>query len=255
MGKINFAEILDVAKKASIKYAPEILTGLGITGLLTAIGLAVKVTPKALTLIDEAKKEKGEDLTKLETVKTVWKCYIPVAGAAVVSSACIIFASKESRRRNAALAAAYSLSESAITEYKDKVIETVGEKKEQDIQDAIAKDEIDKNPVVLKEVIETGDGKTLCYDPFGGRYFRSDIDFIKTAIVDINFLMINDTSAQLNDFYDKIHLNNSIAGEILGWDVNNGKLSLKASAQISESGEPCIVVKFNIPPTCDYEKY
>ena len=37
----------------------------------------VKATPKALSLLEQAKEEKGEELTKLETVKIAGPAYIP----------------------------------------------------------------------------------------------------------------------------------------------------------------------------------
>ena len=51
------------------RNASTILTGLGSIGVLTTTITAVKATPKALHLIEEAEKEKGEKLTKWETIK------------------------------------------------------------------------------------------------------------------------------------------------------------------------------------------
>ena len=60
------------------KHSPEILTGIGVTGMITTTVLAVKSTPKALILIEEKKKELGTDkLTTIEVVKAAWKPYIP----------------------------------------------------------------------------------------------------------------------------------------------------------------------------------
>lgn len=55
-------------------------------------------------------------------------------------------------KRTAALATAYKLSETALTEYKEKVVETIGEKKEQLVRDKIDKDHIDKDPVSKKRL-------------------------------------------------------------------------------------------------------
>ena len=55
------------ATKASLKkHSPEILTGIGIAGMITSTVLAVKATPKAMARVEEAREEKGEDLTKAE---------------------------------------------------------------------------------------------------------------------------------------------------------------------------------------------
>ena len=59
------------------RNASTILTCIGGAGVIATSVMAVKATPKALSLLDEAKEEKGEDLTVLETVKVAWKPYIP----------------------------------------------------------------------------------------------------------------------------------------------------------------------------------
>ena len=60
------------------KHSPEILTGIGIAGMITTVVIAVKSTPKAIKLIEEKKTEhNAETLTPLETVKAAWFCYIP----------------------------------------------------------------------------------------------------------------------------------------------------------------------------------
>ena len=48
------------AKKVFVKKAPAILTGIGVAGGFAATISAVKATPKALRLIEEAEKEKGD---------------------------------------------------------------------------------------------------------------------------------------------------------------------------------------------------
>lgn len=252
MKKVNFAGITNMAKHFITHYSSEILVATGIVGMLTTTVIAVRATPKALRLIEEAKEEKGEELTKLETVKAAAKVYIAPTITAVTSTACIIGASKINRRRNAALATAYAISEAALNEYKEKVITAIGEKKEQEIQDAIAKDDIDRAPVHTKEVFITDKGNTLCYDVMSGRYFRSSMEALKSAICDLNFQMMDDVWVSLNDFYDTIGLKNTQNGDLLGWSVTDGKIQPQFSSQLSERGEPCLVLKYNIAPSYNY---
>lgn len=252
MKKINFAGAINITKNLVTRYSSEILVVTGIVGMLTTTVIAVKATPKAMQIIEEAKEEKGEELTKLETVKAAAKVYIAPAITAVTSTACIIGASKINRKRNAALATAYAISEAALNEYKDKVVATIGEKKEREIQDAIAKDDIDRVPVHTKEVFLTDNGNTLCYDVMSGRYFRSSMESLKSAICDLNFQMMDDVWVSLNDFYDTIGLKQTQQGDLLGWSVTDGKIQPRFSSQISEKGEPCLVLKYNIAPSYNY---
>lgn len=255
MSKLNLSKLIKNTQFVLSKHSPEILTGLGIAGMITTTVLAVKATPKALMCIDDAAYEKEElSLTGVEKVKACWKCYIPAAITGTVSIACLIGASSVNARRNTALATAYKLSETALTEYREKVVETIGEKKERNIKDAIAKDNVEKNPVMQQNVIITGKGDTLCYDKLFGRYFKSDIDALKKIENELNRRMFSESYISLNDFYYEVGLDGVDAGEDLGWNIDNGYIDLNFSSQLSSDGQPCLVVNFNIPPKYEYYK-
>lgn len=251
---MNTKTFFDTAVTVAKKHNPEILTGIGVAGMITAIITAVAATPKALSLIEEKKKEKKvEDLSPVETVKTVWFCYIPTTITATLSIACVIGASKVNMKRNAALAAAYSLSETALKEYKDKVVEVVGEKKCEKIKDEIAKDKIVSDPVSLKEVIITDKGQTLCYDALSGRYFKTDIDSVRKAENNLNQKMLMEDYVTLNDFYYELGLDNIELGDDLGWTyTNTGLINLEYSSQLASDGTPCLVVGHRTPPRYDF---
>jgi len=225
------------------------MTGIGIAGMITTTIIAVRATPKALRLINE--EQTSEILTKKEIFLTTWKCYIPAGVTGVLSIACIIGGQKESLRRGAALATAYSISENALKLYKEKVVETIGEKKEQLIRDAVAKDEIQQNPVINREIIITEKGNTLCYDSISARYFKSDIDELKKIENIINHRLISDMFISLNEFYDEIGLKHSSIGNDIGWNVDK-QLQLSFSAQLSEDNNPCIVLNYDVAPSYDY---
>ena len=238
------------------KNSPTILIAIGVSGMIVSTGFAIEATPKAVKLIERKKEElKKEKLEPLEVVKTVWKCYIPTAITCVLSSACIIGANSVNAKRNAALATAYTISETALREYKDKVVETIGEKKEQSIRDAIVKDQIDRNPMTKNEVIFTGKGTTKCYDPWSSRYFDHDPEKIRKAINDLNYQLINDGYVTLNDFYYDIGLEETKSGAILGWGVEKGQVRFRFSSQVSDNEVPCLVLEFINPPYYDYDRY
>lgn len=260
MNKPNFTQIFNIVRTFTVKHSPEILTGIGIAGMITTTVLAVKATPKAMKKIDEVKrKEDREKLTKVDTFKACWKVYIPAAVTGAASVTCLIGANNVHLRRNAALAAAYKLSETALTEYKDKVVETIGEKKEQVIREKINEDKIKENPVSKNEVYVTKKGETLCYDPLSGRYFKSSIEAIKKAVNDLNGEMLRDSFGyvSLNEFYDKLGLDNIKVGEDLGWhqDCGSGLIEIDFDTKIAEDNEPCIVLEYIRPPKYDYTKF
>ena len=257
MGKTNLATITKDVRKFASKRSPEILTGIGIAGMITTTILAVRATPKALELIEEQKEEESVDeLSSFEVVKVAWKPYIPAMVTCVVSTACLIGASSVNTKRNAALATAYKLSETALSEYRDKVVETIGEKKEHIVRDKVAEERVKKNPVSKNEVIVTGNGKTLCFDPISGRYFMCSIETIKRAENDLNKQMLHDISGyvSLNEFYDELGLDHTSVGDDLGWNTDQ-LIDINFSSQLNDNGEPSVVLDYLVAPKYDYYKF
>ena len=68
---------LALMKKGLIKASPWILMGIGTVSHVGTVIFAVKATPKAILLLEEAEKEKlkttGEQLTLIEKAKATWK--------------------------------------------------------------------------------------------------------------------------------------------------------------------------------------
>lgn len=259
MNKQNVTKAFKDFRKAVSKRSPEILTGIGIAGMITTTVLAVKATPRALELIEEAEDYKfesgeGNALTKIETIKAAWKPYIPSMVLGVASTTCLVCANTVSSKRTAALATAYKLSETALTEYKEKVVETIGEKKAAVIKENIAKDKVAKDPVKSKEIIITGGGESLCYDAMSGRYFKSDIDRIKRAVNEVNRTLTYEMYVSLNEFYSEIGLRPTKQGDLLGWNLDDGLLDIDFSSTLSEDGTPCVVIEYNIAPRYDYSR-
>lgn len=254
MKKIKFANVGTNIKETLIKKSPEILIGLGVTGMISTTVMAVKATPKALQIVKKKEEEENRELSKKEVVQTVWKCYIPTAVTGIISISCIVGASRVNAKRNAALATAYSLSETAFSDYKEQVIETIGEKKESEVQDKVAKKKLENESVVNKEVFITDKGNSLCYDSVSGRYFYSDVEAIKKAENELNKRMMSEMYLSLNEFYYALGLRSTVLGNELGWNISDGLLDIHYSSQIADDGRPCLVLEYRIAPRYDYAK-
>lgn len=256
MKKPNLSQFIKDVRVTMVKHSPEILTGLGIGGLVTTTILAVRATPKALRLIEEKKRQEHlDELTPIETVKTTWKCYVPAAIIGTTSIACIIGATSVNMRRNAALATAYKISETALSEYKEKVIETIGEKKEQTVKDKVAEKRLKENPVNKNSVIVTKKGNTLCYDHWSGRYFYSDRDQIVRAVNELNRRMLSEGYISLNELYDALELDHIPVGYELGWNIDRGLIELDLGSHLNDEGTPCLVLDYTIAPRQGYSKF
>jgi len=270
MSKFSLPKVVKTITTFATKNSPAILTGLGVTGMFLAIGSAVSATPKALKKIEEEKErqneelyqkavENGEDnipvienLKPVDVVKVTWKYYLPATVSALLATACIIGGCSVNIKRNAALATAYTLSETALREYKDKVVETFGEKKEQAVRDSIAQDKVRANPVKNNEVIITGRGETLCYEAFGGRYFKSDIEKIRRVENELNRRMLSEHYISLNEFYYELGLKPTEGGEDMGWNLNGGFIDAHFSPVLTENDEPCLAISFHVAPRYDF---
>lgn len=254
MNKTDFSRFTKKVGMKMSQHSPEILTGIGVAGMISSTVLAVRATPKALVLIQDAKDEKQDDLTPVETVKVAWKPYIPAAVTGAASVACLIGAGSVNARRTAALATAYKLSETALTEYRDKVTETIGEKKEKEIRKQVARDRLEKTQVNPKTVIVSGKGDTLFIDPIGGREFRASVDAIKKAEIHLNKRVTQEWYASLNDFYCELGLPSTKTGGDLGWKQDDGYVDIDFYPD-SKDDEPCFVLDYSVAPKYDYSKF
>ena len=123
---------LDLKIGRSLKKAsPTILTCIGAAGVVATAVLAVKATPKADSLIkaDSRRNHDGDPYaaTKLEAVKSCWKCYIPAAATGVATIICIFGANTLNKKQQASLASAYALVNRSYSDYKHKLKELYGE--------------------------------------------------------------------------------------------------------------------------------
>lgn len=228
--------------------SPAILTGIGVAGVLSTVALAIKSTSDAIYAINEEEARLNQYLTNRDKVELVWKLYIPTAASSALTIVAIIGSNRISTRRNAALIGLYSMADTALKEYQDKVADTIGKKKEEKIRDEIAKDKLDNNPVEGREILVTGKGDCLFFDTLSGRYFRSDLETVRRIQNDFNELLFNDMFLPVNDLYDLLGLEPTDLGRSAGWDVQNGKLDIRFSAKIATDGEPCIVLDYTIEP-------
>ena len=256
MKKLSFKEIQKGVIRGLRKHSPEILTGIGIAGMIFTTVEAVRVTPKALRLIDQKEIEDNKRLTPVEVVKTTWKCYVPVVITGALSTACLIGASSVNLRRNAALATAYSLSETALKEYQEKTLEVAGEKKEQEIRNAIAKEQLAKVPLDEARIFDTGNGDQLCFDPLSGRYFRSDPDgFIRKCETILNKRLRDEVTLSMNEYFEELGLPtvDRSVGDSLGWDINEGRGYIDLDFEWildppDREGVKCCVIGHRNPP-------
>lgn len=250
--------LLKTAQKFTIDNAPAILAGTAVAG---TVGTAIAVGKASFQASDDIRREelrKGDPVygpyehTTKEKFQLVWKHYIPAAGIAATTIVCIISGATVAGRRNAALIAAYSVSETMFSEYKDKVLEQFGENKEQKVRDAVAQDHIDQNPWVNREVVFAGSGEVPCYEAITGRWFHNKAENIRQAQNKINLQIINGEYVSLNEYFDEIGLEPTAMGEDVGWNSAT-PLEIQFSSILDDKQVPALHLGYRRLPVPNYD--
>lgn len=248
------------AEKLVTDNSPLLLTAIGVTGTITTAYLAARGGMRAQAILEDERvarsirRKAGEPeivLNRKEKFELVWKLYIPAVSTATFTCAAIVCANRIGTRRAAAVAAAYSVSEKAFVEYRDKVIEKIGEKQEKEVRDEIAQDRVRRMPPSNEVMITpTYDGQVLCLDTFSQRYFMSDMQTLRKAQNDINAQVLHSDSATVTDYYNAVGLEPTAISDEMGWNSDK-MLELHFSSTLTEhkgSEVPCMVVDFATMP-------
>lgn len=245
--------------RALSKNSPTILTALGVAGLLSTVVLAIKATPKAVLIVEMEEKYRLENfqdedyntlpIPPLDIVELTWREYVPTVAMGLATIACMVGSNHINLRRNAALASLFSITETALREYQAKVVEQIGEKKEEKIRGEISQDHLDANPMNKSSIIITGKGQYPCFDFFSKRYFLSDIEALKKAENIFNQRLLRSGWLGINEFYEEIGLEGIELGTEMGWIAERSLMELRFyTMQTKDSGEPCLVVDYMVSP-------
>jgi hypothetical protein len=141
------------------------------------------------------------------------------------------------------MTAAYSLSERAFSEYKDKVKEKLGERKEQSVRDAIAEDKVRNNPPGQNIVVIGGEGNCLCYELHTGRDFVSSMAALEKARNELNARLLREDFVYMHNFYDLAHIPHTESDYDFGW-TSDRLMELEFTSLIHE-GKPVLAFAYN----------
>lgn len=227
--------------------APVLLTVAGIGGFVTSLGMAVSTT-RLVTRRSEALPAYS---THAEELRIHWRMYIPTVSLALASAIAIVAGHSINSRRGAALLGAYKLTEKALTEYQEQVVEIVGSDVEKKIRESVSVKQVQDNPTGDTSVIFSGTGKQLCFDSYTSRYFESDMETIRKAQNTINERILSQDYVSHNEFYNELGLENSIVGEQVGWNTTR-LLSLRFDATLNDRGVPVMVIDYERLPLANY---
>lgn len=234
------------------KNSPLILTIVSGIGVITTTIFAIKATPKALELIDEAEKEKGEKLTNIEKIKVGWKPYICTGISALSTILCIISIQYLNSKRQTNIISAYALLENAFKGYRNNIKELYTEEADKLAMQEIVKAQYDPDYEPI------GD-EDLFFDYQGMRFFKSTFDHVIQAEKRFKESLISRGYACINEYYDYLGIPRVDFGYQLGWaDIeNNDPYNVKELDFIYEEtvvggSVKCWIINTNMPATFDY---
>ena len=230
------------------KNGPTILTYIGSIGVVATSVMAIKATPKAIVLLEDARAEKGDDLTKFEKVMVAGPTYIPTIIVGASTIACVFGANILNQRQQAALMSAYALLDSTYKEYQSKVVDLYSEEADSRVKKEIAKDKYLGDDKLVEN-------DALVYDEFSGRYFESTNAKVLKAEYKTNKKISDHGGACLNDFYCALGLEPTKYGDRLGWSVNDLSLDFRHEKFILDDGLEGCIITFVQEPILGFEDY
>jgi len=259
------------SKQVLSDNAPTILTAAGIVGTVGSTLLAARAGFKAgykvahddyvrLGVIPPEQEERlkqgiVDDRTSKERLKSstalTWKLYMAPSVLGVGTIASIAMANRINLNRTAALAAVYTVTDKAFTEYKEKTKEVVGEKKEDEIQTKIMQDRVNANE--SSQMIVIGNNDVLCYDALTDRYFQSSMEKLKKAENDTNHEIIHNLYVSLSEFYSKIGLAPTSFSDEVGW-TSDHLVELRFHSVMTKDDRPALAFQFHVDPVRNFDR-
>lgn len=239
-----------------------ILTGLGIAGVVTTTVMGIKATPKALRILDEREEYKmeiyNEPLTKTEKALVLAPVYFPTILMGATTISCIYGANHINKKQQAVLSGAYSYLNSCYNEYRNKVKELYGDDSDDKVKQSIAHDKYIEHYYKDEEKPNT----KLYYDEFSGRYFNLNPLELPQILYDINKMYNFTGELTLNNVYEYLGLEGTDYGATVGWAATkdwecNGFSWIDIMSDPMEMPDnlECYAIRFNIDPSDDYYQW
>lgn len=247
---MNIPNLATLIRKNAKEHSPVILSTFAGLGTITTAYLASRASFQAARLIDLEESSMGpstdvKDRIK-ERTKLVWRLYIPAGISGATTIVCIVGANRVSANKIIAAQSALTVTQQLYSDYREKVIEELGIRKDETIQAKVAEDRVKANPPSNLMVIESGE--VLCCELYTGRYFSCSIETLRRAQNTINAKALAHDYATLFDFYYEVGLGTTTESSGIGWKA--GKLmELRFSSVLTEDQKPCLAFEYSYTTT------
>lgn len=282
------------------KHSPEILVIGGVIGLVTSAVMACKATTKAQVILEEAKtqvdavhevvadetisKEKYSEEDSKKDLAIIYvqtgikfaKLYGPSIILGALSITSILASNNILRKRNVALAAAYTAVDTGFKEYRGRVVERFGKELDKELRYNIKAQEIEETVVnengeetTVKKVVNVSTNPIDLYSSYARCWDKHCKGWHEDHELRLLFLRQTQNYANdllklrghvfLNDVYDMLGFQRSKAGQLVGWvydeknpvgdnfiDFGIYDIYKEGSRDFVDNREPAIWLDFNV---------
>lgn len=253
----NVTRAFGKAKLQLKKHSPEILVISGVVGTVAAGVMACKATTKASDILEEMHEsmdqihkvnemaEENEnisydenDLKKdttmvyIQTGVKFAKLYGPSLAVGILSITSILVGHNILRKRNLALAAAYTTVSNSFKAYRGRVADRFGDDVEYQLRHGIKAEEVEEtvvdengNETTVKNTVNVIDPNQV--SDFARIFDDGNIGWEKDSEHNLAFLKMQQNYANdilqtrgylfLNEVYDMLGFNRTKAGQVVGW--------------------------------------
>lgn len=240
------------------KHSPEILVVAGVTGAVVSAVMACKATLKVHEVVEPAKKDieaiavatengvtaAGEEYTVEDSKKDLVKVYahtgvklVKLYGPSIIlgtmSVTSILASNNIMRKRNVALAAAYTAVDTSFKEYRNRLIDRFGEELDRELKFGIKAKEVEETIIdengeekVVKKTVNVVDPASKyspyakCFDD-GCKGWDKDSEYNLMYLRHVQSYLNEKLRSQgylfLNDAYDELGIPRTKAGQVVGW--------------------------------------
>ena len=262
------------------KHSPEILAATGTIGAVTSAVMACKATTKLGTILEKTKtdmevirtamehpeylepekytEDDGKNDIRILYAKTglnIIKLYAPSVILGGLSITAMLTSNNILRKRNIALAAAYTAVDKGFKEYRSRVVERFGEEMDRELRYNLKSKEIEETVVdekgkekTVKKTVNVVDPSTYSvyarfYDDGCNGWTKNPEDnlyFLKCQENYANDLLKTRGHLFLNEVYDMLGIPRTQAGQIVGWVYDEKK------REFVNGYERTILLDFNV---------
>lgn len=239
------------------KHSPEILIISGVIGTVASAVMACKATTKLNSILEETKatvglikegseageirgreytKEDGKKdltITYTQTAVKIAKLYAPAVALGALSITAILTSNNILRKRNIAIAAAYTAVDKGFKEYRGRVVERFGKDVDRELRYGIKAKEIEEKVIdektgkekTVKKTVDVVDPNTI--SEFAVIYDDGCVGWEKDPELNKMFLLKQQSYANdllktrgylfLNEVYEMLGFPRTKAGQVVGW--------------------------------------